>query len=404
MSTTNVPRPTFSDTGVAAPTEPAILAGLWADFQTAFGGKLNPSDATPQGQLVAALAAVLGGNNDLFLEFVNQVDPQYSSGRMQDAIGRIYYLTRQIAEPTTVVATCTGAVGTVIPVGSLAKASDDTIYQSLGAATIPAGGSVDVTFAAIDTGPIACPSGTLGTIYRVVPGWDTITNAADGVPGRDVESRIDFENRRAQSVAGNASGILPAIRGAVLSAAGVVDAFVSENATAAPVTVGGVTIAARSLYVAAYGGTDADVAKAIWSRKPPGCGYTGTTTVTVQDTSSGYTPAYPTYSVKFTRAAALRIYMAVDLANNGSVPADVQDQVRNAIVSAFNGVDGGPRARIGSTIYALRFATAIAVLGPWVQLISLAIGATASPTTPDVAVDIDKMPTLDPADIAITLT
>lgn len=401
--TTNVPRPEFTPAGLALPLESAVHAGVWADFQAAFGGALNQSEATPQGQLVAALSAILAANNDLLLELVNQVDPAFADGRMQDAIGRIYYLTRKAPLPTTVECTCTGAAGTVIPAGALAQATDGTIYQSLGAATIPAGGSVSVTFAAINTGATACAAGTLTTIYRLIAGWDTITNPADGIPGRDVESRAEFEARRAQSVAINASGILPSVRAAVLNVDGVLDAYVTENATAGALTVGGVTIPARSLYVAAWGGSDADVARAIWSRKPPGCGYAGGTTVTVLDDSSGYAAPYPAYSVKFQRAAALPIYMAVTLANNGLVPADAVSQVRSAVIAAFEGGDGGPGARIGATVYALRFASAIAALGSWVQIVSIEVGTTASPSAANVTVGIDKIPTIAAGNIAVTL-
>lgn len=398
----NVPSAQFTDAGLVVPTEAAIKAGLWADFQAAFGGNLNESDATPQGQLVASLAATIGASNDLLLQLVNFVDPAFSSGRMQDAIGRIYYLTRIAATSTLVQATCSGATGTLIPAGSLALASDGTIYQSLEDATVGSGGTVVTTFAAIETGPIACPAGSLSQIYRVVPGWDSITNVSDGIPGRNEETASEFEKRRAASVAANATGILPAIRAAVLDVDGVIDAYVTENPTASAVTIGGVSVAANSLYVAVSGGTNADVAAAIWSRKAPGCAYTGTTTVTVADTQ-GYSPPYPTYSVKFTRAAALPIYFAVEIADNGIVPANAAVQIKDAIVAAFNGEDGGQRARIGSTIYALRFAGVIAALGPWAQLVSITIGTTPSPTDAEVAVDIDKLPTIDPDDITVAL-
>lgn len=399
---TNVPSVQFTAAGLVVPTESEIRAGLWADFQGAFGGNLNESDATPQGQLVTSLAATIGASNDLLLQLVNFVDPALTSGRMQDAIGRIYYLTRIAATSTLVQATCTGATGTLIPAGSLALASDGTIYQSLGDATVGSGGSVSTTFAAIETGPIACPAGSLSQIYRVVPGWDSITNPSDGIIGRDEETAAEFEKRRSDSVAGNATGILPSIRAAVLAVDGVIDAYVTENPTASPVTTGGVTIAANSLYVAVSGGTNAAVASAIWSRKPPGCAYTGTTTVSVTDTQ-GYTPPYPTYSVKFTRPAALPIYLAIDIADNGIVPADAADQIKAAVVAAFNGEDGGQRARIGTTLYALRFASGITGLGPWAQLVSIAIGTASSPTASEVAVDINKLPTIDPDNIVVTL-
>lgn len=399
---TSVPAAEFTPAGLVVPSESEIRAGLWADFQAAFGGNLNQSDATPQGQLVASLAATIGAGNDLLLQLVNQIDPALTSGRMQDAIGRIYYLNRIAATSTLVEATCTGAAGTLIPAGSLALASDGTIYQSLGSANIGAGGSVSITFAAIATGPIACPAGALATIYRVVPGWDSISNPSDGIIGRNEETASEFEKRRAASVAGNASGILPALRASVLAVDGVIDAFVTENVAASPVTVGGVSLAAHSIYVAAAGGTDADIAAAIWAKKAPGCAYTGTTTVTVSDTE-GYTPPYPSYAVKFTRPSALRLYIAVELADNGIVPADAETQIRAAIVGAFNGSDGGQRARIGSTVYALRYAAAVTALGSWAQLVSITIGTTSSPTGSEVAVNIDKLPTLDADDIAVAL-
>jgi uncharacterized phage protein gp47/JayE len=401
--TTNVPSLTWANTGLVAPAETDIVAGLWADYQAAFGGNLNTSPATPQGQLVTAQAAILGAVNDLVLEIVNQIDPAFADGRMQDAIARIYYLSRITGQSTTVVCTCTGLAGTVIPAGSLAQATDGNIYQSVAAATIPTGGSVSVTFQAINQGPIVCSAGTLNRIYRVVSGWDSITNPADGIVGREAESRTSFEARRAASVAGNATGILGAVRGAVLGVSGVVDAYVIENSTGSAVTVGGVSIAARSIYVCAYGGADADVARAIWSKKPPGCGYTGSTSVTVTDSGSGYTPPYPFYAVSFQRPTALPIYLAVSIANGASVPSDAVAQVQNAIIAAFAGADGGPAAKIGGTVYALRFSTALAALGSWVQLISIAIGTTSSPSATSVIANINQIPTVSAANIAVTL-
>lgn len=400
---TNVPHPSFLSTGVVVPSESDIVAGLWKDFQASFDGALNESLVTPQGQLIMALAAILGANNDLFLQYVNQIDPAFADGRMQDAIGRIYYLTRIAAQPTSVICTCLGAAGTLIPAGSLAQATDDTVYQSVSPATIGSGGTASVTFRAITGGPISCPAGSLNKIYRVVPGWDSITNPADGVVGRDTESRTAFETRRRASVAANARGILDAVRGEVLAVDGVIDAYVTENATASAATIGGVSIAARSIYVCAYGGTDDDVAKAIWLKKSPGCAYTGSTTVTVTDDDSGYALPYPSYSVKFQRPTAVPIYISVSLANNAQVPSDAAMRVRDAIVAAFNGDDGGSGARIGSTVFALRFATSLAALGSWVQLVAITIGTSSSPTGTDVPININQIPTLDASHIAVAL-
>jgi hypothetical protein len=119
MALTSVPKPTFGPRGFEAPLESDILAGVQADFNAAFGGDMNPSLETPQGQLASSETAIIGASNDQFLIYVANVDPAFSSGRMQDAIGRIYFITRKPALPTTVTGTCNGLAGVVIPVGAL---------------------------------------------------------------------------------------------------------------------------------------------------------------------------------------------------------------------------------------------------------------------------------------------
>jgi hypothetical protein len=368
----NVPLPTFTDTGFTSPEELAIYAGVMADMIAAFGGSLNPSLSTPQGQLATSFAAVIGAFNDLFVDYTNQVDPAYATGRMQDAIARIYYLTREAATATVVGARCFGATGVTITVGALAKATDGTIYAALTSGTIPAGGFVDLQFAALTPGPIACPAGSLNTIYRSISGWDSVTNLADGLPGRNEETSAQLEQRRALSVASNAAGILPAVRGAVLSVDGVADAYVTENNTASNVVNGTQTIVAKSLYVCVEGGTDADVALAIWSKKNPGCAYSGSTTVNVADNSGGYaTP--PVYPVTFQRAATLPVNFVVSLGSGPDVPNNAQSLIAGAISATFAGL-----ARIGQTIYASSFVCAIAALGPWVRIVGVTVNGGAA--------------------------
>ena len=372
--TTNVPAPTFGPAGFVAPAESDILAGRLDDINAAFGS-LNPALDTPQGQLASSETACIGAQNDMFLFYASQTDPAFAQGRMQDAIGRIYFIERKPAQPTVVSCLCTGAQGVTIDAGRQAQDASGNVYVCLQAGTFDASGHMMLSFANTAVGPIPCPAGTLNTIIQILNGWDTINNPSDGVPGTVVESRTDFEARRALSVAQNSVGSIPAIRGAVLAVPGVIDAFVTENTANGPNTIGGVSIGANSVYVAVAGGAAADVARAIWTKKAPGCAYTGTTTVSVVDTNPLYLPPYPTYPVSYVIPVGLEILFSVVIANSPLVPSNATTLIQNAIVGAFAGLDGGPRARIGVAQRASRYYACVATLGAWAQVVSIEIGS-----------------------------
>lgn len=399
----SISKPTFTPTGITLPAELTLLSEIQADMNTAFGGGLNPALETPQGQLASSLTAAVAAKNSEFAYIVNQVDPQYSDGAFQDAIGRIYFMSRNPATPTVVTVTLTGIAGTVVPTGTLAQDTSDNTYVCDGSVTIGAGGTVSATFSNILTGPIPCAAGTLTQVYQAIPGWDAINNPSAGVVGRVVESRADFEYRRRNSVALNAHGSLPAIYAAVFDVPDVLDVYATENPTGSAVNTGSTNypLAAHSLYVAAVGGTDDAVAKAIWGKKNEGSNYNGNTTVNVTD-ESGYSYPYPTYAVKFVRPAALGIKFAVQIVNNPMLPADIVSRVKTAIIARFNGADGTSRERIGSTIFASRYYGAITPISSVMSVLSILIGTTTA-TLPQVLVGIDHQPTLDVADIAVTL-
>lgn len=402
--TTNVPSITFAATGITLPAEADILTGVLADMNSAFGGGMSASLSSPQGQLAQSLTAIVGDKNDQIAEIVNQVNPDTADGRFQDAIGRIYFLDRIAATGTLVTATCAGLVGTLIPAGSIAQDVNGYQYASLDDTTIPSAGFVSIDFQCLTTGPIGCPIGALSTIYKAVTGWESVTNPAAGTPGNNVESRSDFEYRRRNSVAVNSVNSLQSIRAAVLGVANVLDAYVDDNSTNATVNKGATSypMAANSVYVAVAGGAAADIAAAIWGKKSLGCSYNGTTTYTITDTSGGV-PPYPTYTVKWVTPAALPVYFAVRITNNPALPANITTLITQAVADAFNGVDGGTRARIGSTLVSGRYYSGVNATDSHVEILSIFLGTSASPTGTSLAIGIDQRPTLDQANVSVTL-
>lgn len=400
---TNVPALEFTENGVTVPAEADILNGVMADIDAAFGGGVNPSLTTPQGQLATSQTAIIGDKNDQIAHIANQVNPDYAEGAFQDAIGRIYFLERKPATHTSVTCQCLGEEGVYIQPGARAQDTSGNLYLCQDGGYIGASGTVDLIFTAQESGPIACPAGTLSIIYQTVPSWDSITNADAGAPGTDVEGRAEFEARRQASVAMNAHGSAAAIFGAVFNVDDVSDCYVTENVTSSTVTAGATSysLVAHSVYVAAVGGDNDEVARAIWTKKDMGCNMNGNTTVTVYDDT--YTDPKPSYSIKFHRPTALPIKFAVSIVNKSTLPSNISTLIKDAIVSAFSGGDGGERARIAGTIYASRYYAPVVLAHSGISILSVQIGISTANLT-SVTAGIDQYPTVDPADITVTLT
>jgi hypothetical protein len=401
--TTNVPAIQFTPTGVVIPSELNILGGVLADMNQAFGGDMNLDVTTPQGQLAQSQTAIIGDKNDQIAYVVNQLNPYYSSGVFQDAIASIYFLNRNPAQSTVVQCLCTGANGTVIPVNAQVKDAAGNIYLCINGGTIPAGGSITLSFANQVAGAIPCPANTLTTIYQTIVGWDTINNAAAGTIGNEVESQADFEFRRSQSVAANGKDSLSAIYGAVFGVAGVIDVYAIENVADTAVNVGATNypMKAHSIYVAVVGGIAADIAKQIWIKKSAGCAMNGNMSVIISDNNYSYPP--PTYTILYNIPTSTPILFAIQIANNSTLPGNIITLVQNAIIAAVSGSDGGSRARIGGTLLASRYyapVTNVSLTG--INIISLFIGIT-SPTLNSIQLGIDQAPTVSASNISVTL-
>jgi uncharacterized phage protein gp47/JayE len=401
--TTNVPAIQWINGSPSLPSEQAILAGVQADINAAFGGGVNPSLQTPQGQLAQSETALIGEKNNEIAYIANQVNPSMASGIWQDAIGYIYFMTRIPGAGTVVQATCTGAVGTVIPAGAVAKDTSGYLYSSVSAATIPPSGSVTVEFQNQTQGPIACNIGALNVIYTAVAGWDTITNTTAGALGNNVESRAAFEARRIASVAVNAVNSVQSIYAAVASISNVIGVFVVDNPSNSTVNYGASNypLAPHSICVSVAGGTSSAIAQAIWNKKPPGCSYNGNTSVTVYD--NNYSSPVP-YTVTYLTPTSVPIYFNVNIKNSPLLPANITTLVQNAVIQTFNGLDGsGAPVSIGSTSYSGRYYTNINAINPNVNVIEVYLGLSASPTTLLVNMGIDQLPTLTASNILVTL-
>lgn len=403
---TAVPDVTISENGLLVPDVADVLAGRLTDMTNSLGGGASQSLSSPQGQIAQSDTEIIAQVYDKLLCLFNQMSPDYATGRFQDGIGRIYFMDRISAQGTVVTATCVGAVGTLIPEGSTAVDSAGYIYQSTNKATIGATGAVDVQFVNNTSGPIPCAVGALNQIYRAVPGWDSVRNAVSGVVGVDVESRIAFETRRRQSVARSGRNMDGSTLAALLAVNGVLDAYVWSNRTSATVSQGvtGFPVAPHSIYIGVYGGTDEDVASAIFQTKNPGANLNGNTTYVIEDREN-YSAPYPQYTMQWQRVTPVRVRFRVQIEVNQGLPSDITIQVKNMVQSVFNGeYNGIVKARIGSRINSgVYYAPVISISPDYLNISTLQISTDGLNFHPSVTVGIDQVPTIQLDDIEVVM-
>ena len=394
-------------TGFYADDTETVRAAVAADWVTAFhkDGQvdLNTDPETPAGQLIDSQTAAITEKDTELLYLCNQFDPAKNEGIFQDAIAKIYFLSRKAATPSTATITVHGLSGTVIPVNAQVMSSaDDTIWQNVAAFTIGADGTGSGVFRCTTEGLISAAAGTLTRIMTVVAGWDTATNEHAAVVGTLEENRGQFELRRYSSVSLNSRGTAASVYARVMQLEDVIGCVVRENKTNQPKVIDGVTLSPHSVYVCVLGGNDGSIANAMYRTVSAGCDTNGTTTYLVEDDTTGIKEP-----IHFQRPTDADITIRLKFPDAAGFSADDLAAIRQAVFNNFYGedptvVDGSIMARplMGDTIYAPRFAISVQNAG-YTDLLDVDIAKTGGAWSDALYVKIDENPVLSLADIVI---
>lgn len=127
--------------------------------------------------------------------------PQYAWGSWLDLHGARVNVIRRSARAATGTLTVTGAVGTVIPAGTVfctpaTDNSDSILYATDSAATIPSGGSVSIPITAVVPGSASnVMAGAISLAFKPIPALTSITNPAAITDGTDVEDDETYRER-----------------------------------------------------------------------------------------------------------------------------------------------------------------------------------------------------------------
>lgn len=392
-----------ADTGVVIPSTSEIRDEIAAKVQAAFDVAdddtvLNVDPASPMGQVVDALVAEIEAKNAEIAYLSNQFSMLQAEGAYMDALASLYFIDRKVSEATVVQCTCTGLTGTVIPFGAIVQDTDGNKYRCLqtSGTTIPSGGSVLVNFEAVEHGALQVQPGVVTKIVTTVPGWDSVTNPAAGVTGRDQESDSELLDRMKESVAYNSHGTVDALKSYLFNQDGVIDVAVLENYGSEAQTQYGVSVPGHSVAVCVSGGKDEDIAEAIYRKKDAGCGMTGDYEVTYTDTDAEnkrYT--YPIIVPKNTNCYVKVTFFA------SSMDAGDQAAVIAAVVADAEGQGKNARVGMAQTLYGSRFWSAVlGVTSVPVKSIQLRLGESGS-FSDSIQINADVEPVISASTVSI---
>ena len=385
--------------GVIVPDTAAIRADVEAEWRAAFGADLVTTPETPQGVIITLQTEerdAIARNN---AALANQINPDIAGGVFLDALLSFTGGVRRAATRSTLAGVVfSGVPGTNIPAGSQAIVSGTgEVFATDNPLVIGAGGTVTGSMTAVNAGAIQVPIAGLDTVASAVLGWETVTNPASAVPGAPEQSDVAARALRRQTLALQTVSTTEAIVSRVMAIPEVRSMSFRENTAATTQTIDGISMVAHSIYACVQGGSDADVARALYDTKTVGAAYNGVTTVNVTDPFSGQiTP------VKFDRPTEIPILVRVTVRNT---PLDVQTLVRDAIMDYYNGdLEGGMGLTVGANVYPFEFSGACNQIEPSIVVtnVELSTDGTTWSSAP-LTVALDEVATLQRSSITVNV-
>lgn len=313
----------------------------WFDEETQLYLNIDPEwnlDAsTPDGLKIAHDSEVFGALDETIQQAYNSKDPNKASGYDLDIVSALTGTTRSEGTASSVTgAVLTGVAGTIVPSGTRFKSSaTGTVWTLDQTWTLDSTGQAVVDLTATTTGPVLAPANTINQIVDTVGGLTAVNNPTPATAGTTVESDSSLRVKRATAVGRPGNNQIDSMLGEIYAVDGTRRVKVYENDTSSSAVSADnpFGLPANSISPVVDGGTDLDVAMAIYVKKNPGVYLNQAgTPVSVTVTS----PVYPDNkkTIKFSRPVYVDMTINITIKNDGTLPSQtvLQPMIQNAIV------------------------------------------------------------------------
>lgn len=284
-----------------------------------YGPDINVDSNSPDGQWINIFALSKLDIEQMCVSIYNSFDPNQAVGVALDALCQLNSssLLRQGGIFTQVVVTV-NTTGTVSLSGldtstpfTISDANGNLFYLLVSTTTV--NGNNNLNFQAAQIGFIQILANTLTVPVSIIAGVNSVNNASTPYQvGSNQETDSQLRIRRSSSTAIPAQGFNQALYGGLNQIDGLEQAVIYENVTG---STNADAVPSHSIWVIVNGGSDLDVADAIYTYRNAGCGMYGSSTVSVAQVDG------TTFNISFSRAINQNLFvkMTVTSLSGGSV-------------------------------------------------------------------------------------
>ena len=257
------------------------------------------------------------------------------------------------------------------------------VFWELDDTVIPESGSIDVYATCKTPGQIYADAGTLNRIVTQTRGWESVTNSANAIVGKDIESDAAAKARQAISTARPSKTVLQGLEGGIAETAGVLRYKIYENDTGDTDAHG---IPEHSVCCVIEGGDTDALGNEIYLRKTPGCGTYGDVKVIVVPPNPELDNPPP---ISFYRPTYVDVFVRLKVKKRAGFVDTLTNQIKESVTEFINSLN------IGESV-------SVSLLEAIAQSVTPDLRSPAFTLSPAVPLVIGKITTsLQEADIEI---
>lgn len=265
-------KPYVDSTGLHIPTYNDILEDMIAAMKQIYGDDIYLDNSSPDYQLLSIFALKQSDTLQAMAYAYNARSPETAIGASLDSVVKLNGIKRKTASQSTCQVKITGTPFTQIVDGAVRDRAGLT-WDLPSSVVIDSSGMTYTVATCRTAGAVSALAGDISQIETPTYGWVSVTNEVAAVLGNAQETDAQLRERQTISTANPSQTMLDGTKGAIAALKNVSRYAVYENDT----NVSSVTddnpygLPAHSVTCVVEGGTDEDVAEAIFLHKGIGC-------------------------------------------------------------------------------------------------------------------------------------